>query len=186
MLYLSEPYYFFDKKRFPFKKAVLATAKKVSEFSWYYKARLISPLNGFKEIECQGNLPPTKEEKHKFIEDLIKWIFSNSATRDLFTLFLDDQEITQQRHKTFKFDHPDDTCCWVLNLTEKEFQELKTSWKSNGLPEDLFYPEGKDIKIIKRPGLIKRLFNKFGFTFENVKIYSPKRWDKEKRKEICL
>jgi hypothetical protein len=62
---------------------------------------------------------------------------------------------------------------------------LKNTWDNNGLPEDLFYQEGKEIKIIKPHGLIARFFVRLGFTFENSKIYSPKRWEEEKRKEFA-
>jgi hypothetical protein len=119
MLYLPELHYFFDQKDFPFEKAVLVTARKVSESCGYYKAKLISPLKGVKEMEHKGNLPSTTEEKHKFIESLIKWIFYNSVTQDLFALFLDDEEIGKRKDKPAKFDHHDDSCCWVMNLTEQ-------------------------------------------------------------------
>ncbi len=183
MLYLPELHYFFDQKDFPFEKAVLVTAKKVSESCGYYKTKLLSPRKGVKETERQGKLPSSTEEKHKFVENLIQWIFSNSVIPDLFALFLDEEEIDQAKDKPAKFDHHDDSCCWVMDLTEQQFQDLKNAWKDNGLPEDLFYPEGKEIKIMRPPGVIARFFLKLGFTFENSKIYSPKRWEEEKQKE---
>lgn len=186
MLYLPELYYFFDQKNFPLEKTVLVTAKKVSESCGYYQARLIWPLKGVKETERQGSLPAATEEKHKFIEELIKWIFSNLATPlEDFALFFDDEEIGQRKDNSAKFSHHDDTCCWAMNITEREFQDLKTAWKNNGLPEDLFYPEGQEIKIMKPPGAIARLLIKLGFTFENSKIYTPKRWAEKKQKEFA-
>lgn len=184
MLYLPELYYFFDQKDFPIKKAILVTAKKVSEWSIYYKAKLISPVKGLKDTERQGKLPSQSEEKQQFISNLLKWMISNSEANDLFALFLDDLAIGQREDKPAKFDHHDDTCCWLLNLTEQQFQELKTAWKDNGLPEDLFYKEGEEISITKPHGLIARFFIRLGFTLENNKIYSPKRWEEEKRKEF--
>lgn len=184
MLYFPELHYFFDQKDFPFEKAVLVTAKKVSESCGYYKAKLISPLKSIKETECKGRLPPTTEEKHKFIDNLVKWIFNNSTAQDLFALFLDDEEIGKRKDKLVKFEHYDDTDCWFLNLTEQQFQELKYTWKNNGLPEYLFYQEGKEIKIIKPPGPVARFFVRLGFAFEKSKIYTPKRWEEEKRKEL--
>ena len=185
MIYLPELYYFFDQSDFPLGKAVLVTAKKVGEWCTHYQAKLISPIKGIKESERQGKLPSPIQEKQKFIDDLFNWIISNSETSDLFALFFDDLEIGQSKDRPAKFDHHDDTCCWVMNLTEQQFQELKTIWKDNGLPEDLFYKEGAEIKIAKPHGLIAKFFIRLGFTIENSKIYSPKRWEEEKRKEFA-
>ncbi|MDO8561250.1 MAG: hypothetical protein Q7S05_00280 [bacterium] len=188
-LYLPELYYFFDQKEFSTERtrAILVTAKKVSEWSTYYRAKLITPVKGLKDTERQGKLPLQSEEKHQFIDDLIKWIISNSVfpMNNLFTLFLDDSEI-QRKYKHTKFAHPDDTCCWTMTLTEQQFQGLKTTWKDNRLPEDLFYKEGKEIRIVKPLGLIARFFGRLGFTFENSKSYSPKQWEKKQQKELVV
>ena len=127
MLYFPELYYFFDQKDFPLQRAVFVTAKEIAKYCTYYKAKLIVPQKGIKEKERQGLLPV--EEKDKFIEELMEWMFSNSLNLGLFTLTLDNLEIGKAKEKVAKFDHHDDTCCWVLNLSEDEFFKLQNVWK---------------------------------------------------------
>ncbi|MDP2655830.1 MAG: hypothetical protein Q8P17_04950 [bacterium] len=185
MRYLPELHYFFDQKDFPTEKATVITAKKVGEWCTYYKAALITPVQGMKDTEREGKFPLQPIEKQQFIHDLIAWLISSSVpmtSNHLFTLFLDDSEILRA-YKPRKFSHPDDTCCWDMTLTEPQFQELETAWEDNGLPRDLFYEEGKGTEIIKPPGLIARFFGKLGFTSKNSKVYSPKRWEKKQQQE---
>jgi len=157
------------------------TAKEIAKYCTYYKAKLIVPQKGVKEKERQGLLPV--EEKDKFIEELIGWIFSKSFDLGLFTLILDNLEIGKEKERIAKFAHYDDTCCWVLNLTENEFIKLQNVWKENGLPEDLFYLEDKAIKVVIPDGFIGKFLARLGFTGETSKIYSPKRWEEKKQKE---
>ena len=180
MFYFPELYYFFDQKDFPLQKAVFVTAKEIAKYCTYYKAKLIVPQKGIKEKERQGLLPV--EEKDKFIEELMEWMFSNSLNLGLFTLTLDNLEIGKAKEEVAKFDHHDDTCCWVLNLSEDEFFKLQNVWKENGLPEDLFYLEDKAIKVIIPDGFIGSFLARLGFTGETSKIYSPKRWEEKKEK----
>lgn len=177
MLYSPELFYFFDQKDTPLKKAVLVTAKEIAKYCTYYKAKLIVPKKGVKEKERQGLLPSAAEEKEKFAKELIEWIFSNSLNLGLFTLTLDNLEIGKDKERVAKFDHHDDTCCWVLNLSKDEFLSLQNAWKNNDLPADLFFPE-EQTKIVKAKGLL----GWFGFT----KIYSPKRWENEKQKDLDI
>jgi hypothetical protein len=180
MTYLPETYYFY-KKDFSLEKAVIATAQKLSEWSTHYKAELISPMKGVKETKRQGELPTSVTDKHRLIDDLVKWIFSSSETQELFTLFLDDSDVTEHREGPGIFDHWDDTCCWSLNLTQEQFEELKSAWKNNGLPEDLFYPEDKAVKIVKPLGIVGKFFTALGFTWENSACYSPKEWEEKNK-----
>lgn len=181
MLYFPELYYFFDTKNFPIDKAELVTAKKISEWCIFYKAGLVTAKQGIKEKIQEDKLPDTIEEKHKMIQQLFDWINSNSQDNSLFTLFLNDKEIINNGVELNKFDHHDDTCCWILNLLEQEFKELQNAWQEAGLPKNLFYLEGTETKIIKPNGLIGTILTKFGFTIENSKIYTPKRWEAKQK-----
>jgi hypothetical protein len=113
-----------------------------------------------------------------FIADLVGWLFENSIIDDLFCLFLD-SEPTPKPGKVAKFDHHDDTCCWVLNLTETEFAHLQAVWRANGLPEDLFYPERAGLCIpYPGMGLKARLLRALGIQ----KCYTPKQWENEEKR----
>jgi hypothetical protein len=141
MHYLPELFYLQDQIAFPFQKAFLITATGVSRWSSYYYARLITPKSrDITPVEQKGSLPIGIEKKETFITELVTWLFENSQVDQLFCLFLDDEPLTQTG-RVAKFDHHDDTCCWVLNLLETEFSDLQKLWKLNGLPQDLFYPE---------------------------------------------
>ncbi|PIQ78625.1 hypothetical protein COV82_00505 [Candidatus Peregrinibacteria bacterium CG11_big_fil_rev_8_21_14_0_20_46_8] len=166
MYYLPELYYFFDTDDFPLKKAIVVTAKTISQWSTTYEAKIMIPFKGKKEQIRKGTLPASPAERQKFVVELYEWIFANSELSDAFTLMLDK-----------KFEHYDDTCCWVLDLTEDEFAELQKVWEEAGLPADLFYSEDKVIEIEKPLGPIARFFTKFGFSFTNTAIYSPKQWE---------
>ena len=184
MRYDPELYYFYDQRGLPFEKAVLVTAMKVGEWCTHYKAKLICPAKGAKKSERQGSLPSEAQEKLTFIDDLVRWLLSNSRPQDLFALFLDDVEIGQRRgDEPGKFNHHDDTCCWGLDLTEQQFQELQQAWKQHELPEDLFYQEGKDIRVAEPPGFIGKFLIRLGGTSWSGKIYTPKRWEEKQREE---
>ncbi len=174
MIYLTELYYFFDQKNFPYEKAVLVTAQKVSEWSKYYRVKLLAPKKGIVELERSGQLPDNVSERKEFILKLLEWVWENSYTSDLFLLYLNDDE--KNNSKVRKFDHHDDTCCWYMNLSNEEFRELTATLKQNDLPEDLYYPEDKAI-MIPYPWKIKI----FGWLIGGQKVYTPKRWQAEHR-----
>ena len=176
MIYLPEYSYYFRKKDFPFEKAVIVTAKSISKGCKGYKAQLISPKKGIKECIKEGTLPKSQKEKEKFIENIFKWIFDNSFCSDLFAFFLY-EDYPHLKNYPAKFDHHDDTCCWCLNLDEKEFEELKKVLKKNKLPDDLFYSEDKLICVLAEPGIMGRFLNKIGFTIESKRCYTPKEWE---------
>lgn len=179
MLYLPEIYYFQAQSDFPLWQTVLITAKTVCHWCTYYYARIISPRNNYTgPLEKYGNLPENMAEREDFVADMISWLLDNSSVTELFYLLLDD-EPTPKPGKVAKFDHHDDTCCWVLNLTETEFTCLQKMWKSNGLPEDLFYSENNNLCFpYPGTGLKARLFRVLGFQ----KCYTPKQWEKEKNR----
>lgn len=183
MLYTTELYYFFDQKDFPFEKALLTAVKSVGENCVYYKAKLLSPKKGVKEIKREGKFPENSEEKQRCIEELINWIFENSECLELFSLFMDSEEIDfkKSQGKNLKFDHHDDTCCWIMGLDDKEFDNLRKSLIKENLPEDLFYESGKEIMVPQPLGPVSRFFGYFGITSENNKIYTPKRWEAENK-----
>ena len=174
MIYLPELYYLYNTK-FPFKKAVKVTAKSVGKYCSGYKARLISNDKSVKETLKEGKLPKSPKEKEIFIEKLVDWIFKNSWVKDLFALFLY-KDYPPNKKGIAKFDHHDDTCCWSLYLEKKEFSELKKSWKKNNLPEDIFYPESKQICISQKDGIVWKSLKKIGFTGGSYKCYTPKQW----------
>lgn len=180
MLYLPELYYFFDSKDFPTEKAITVTAITVAKWSQYYRAELIEPKKGISNTVRTGKLPDNKSQIETFIKKLLLWIFDSSTIRvDLFSLFLDSYPLEDKWENTnrdvAKFDHHDDTCCWVLNLTKTEFEKLQQVWKDNNLPTDLFYPEGKGITVKDTKGILKKFLSYLGFR----KIYTPKQWEIE-------
>ncbi len=174
MHYLPELYYLQDQKDFPFRKAVRVTATAISHWSHYFYAEVIAPVSEHvNPTKCSGSLPDGKREREAFITELIDWLFENSIADDLFALFLSDSP-TPNREGIAKFDHHDDTCCWVLNLTEQEFATLQAVWKENGLPEDLFYP-AHAMRSVPLPGnsIASRLLRKLGMR----KYYTPRQWE---------
>ncbi len=177
--YLPELYYFFDLNEFSqknFRKSVLIVAKTIAQWSDYYSAKLLSPIKGVKVLKKKGKLPINKKEKVIFVENLVNWIFDNSEVEGLFLLFLDDSKVianrsAKQNHP--KFNHYDDTCCWVLNLTEKEFQKFRSSLKKSKLPEDLFYESSRTRCISNKPKTMAgRFFHSLGL--QSRKCYTPK------------
>ena len=175
MRYFPEVYYFYDQQGFPFEKAVLVTARKVSEWCTHYKAKLTGPAKVV--MERRGSLPLEAQEKQTFVDDLVRWVLANSYPDD-FALLLYDFEISQGKDELANFQHAHGTCCWGLDMTEQQFQELRHAWKQNELPEDLFYQEGQETKIALPTGPIKP-----GCTVETYQAYTPKRWEEKKRKD---
>ncbi len=128
-----------NSKELDFKKAVLVSTQAVARWCEYFSAHPIDD----RSVKREGKLPADKKEKDAFIEELVTWLTSGICP-DLFTLFMGDKsildEFSPKRYQGMKFDHHhhDDTCCWSLQLTVEEFEELKNELKKNDLPEDLF------------------------------------------------
>lgn len=179
MVYLPENYYLVDDKGFDVEKAVTVTAQAVGQWCSHYRAQLIMPKDKKAERERVGTLPNDAENKRAFIGELARWLFANSVA-DTFALFLDPKPVGEHREAACKFDHHDDQCCWYLDLTDAEFSELQNVLRENGLPDDLFYPEGKAMKFLKKPSLIGKFLNALGFTGGSYAIYTPKQWEREK------
>jgi hypothetical protein len=151
MRYLAEIYYLQDQRGFPFRKAVTVTATVVARWCDYFYAKIIAPTTKrVKLLERSGSLPSGIQEKEAFVAELLKWLFEHSITDELFCLLMDDKPVPQAGIVS-KFDHHDDTCCWVLNLDDNQFSELQTRWREQGLPEDLFYPEWQ-VSCVPYPG----------------------------------
>ncbi|MCS6908589.1 MAG: hypothetical protein RML93_12015 [Anaerolineales bacterium] len=152
------------------------TALIVGRWCSYYWAQLIAPIR--KDIvptQKSGVLPETLSERETFICELVTWIFAHSNPPDLFGLWLDDHPLSEKR-RVAKFDHHDDSCCWVLNLSESEFEALQDAWQAHGLPTDLFYSEGKQICVpYPGKGWKARLLRAFGWQ----RCYTPKQWERE-------
>jgi hypothetical protein len=171
MRYCAELHYLQEQRGFPFPKAVAVTAKTVAHWCDHFYAEIIAPTTRqVKPLEKGGPLPNDLQAKEAFVADLLQWLFENSVTDTLFCLLLSDAD------GVAKFDHPDDTCCWVLNVSDDEFAELQLRWRDEGLPEDLFYPEGKAVRI-PYPGRTTkaRLLRALGVQ----KCYTPKQWERE-------
>ncbi|MCX8062590.1 MAG: hypothetical protein N3D16_08410 [Anaerolineales bacterium] len=178
MLYLPELYYLQDQADFPIQKAVEVTAVAVSRWCGYYEVRLIAPISkAMVPTQKSGALPEAISERETFVRGLVAWIFAHSNPPDLFSLWLSDRPLSE-KGSVAKFDHHDDTCCWVLNLSESEFEELQDAWQAHGLPADLFYPEEKQI-CVPYPGKSwkARLIRAFG----GQRCYTPKQWEREAR-----
>ena len=180
MHYLPELYYLQDQKDFPLQKAVQVTAAAVGLWCDFFYAKIIMPKSKLlPSVDKQGQLPKYAGDREIFIVDLVNWLFENSLATGLFTLFLDD-EPTPKRDKVAKFDHHDDTCCWVLNLTETEFSQLQSVWRENDLPEDLFYPEQAGLCIpYPGSGFKAKLWRALGV----LKTYTPKQYQEEEKKQ---
>lgn len=176
MFYLPELYYLQDQRDFPLHKAIEVTAATVSRWCGYYETQLIAPIS--KDIvptQKRGPLPEAMAERERFVRELVAWIFANSNPPDLFRLLLSDQPRVE-KGSVAKFDHPDDTCCWVLNLSESEFGALQDAWQANGLPTDLFYPDGQQICVpYPGKGWKTRLLRALG----GQRCYTPKQWEQE-------
>jgi hypothetical protein len=175
MLYSPELYYLQDNKNFDFRKAVVVTATTVARWCNYYEAKLLaSKSRDVAQRPKRGSLPSDLQEKEVFLTELINWIFENSWVDDLFVLFLDDEPVPRSEGVA-KFDHHDDTCCWVLNLTGGEFAELQAAWEAHDLPRDLFYPPPEVDYCIPVPGngLKARVLRFFGVK----NCYTPKQWE---------
>lgn len=174
MIYLPELFYLQRRDGdFPFQRAVRVTAVAIGQWCTHFYAKIIAPKGGYKgPLERQGPLPENLCKREAFISDLLDWLFSNSEVEVLFGLLLDDDAICSDR--VAKFAHHDDTCCWVLNLTEEEFAQLQAVWRANGLPEDLFYPEHQQICVpVQGPGWKAHLLRALGVQ----QCYSPKEWE---------
>lgn len=182
MIYSSDNFYFINNKKFPIEKTILVTTKTISKWCRYYKVGLIFAKKGFRNLQKSGKLPENSNEKEVFIEDIFRWIYQRSDFKDSFTLFLDSKPIGVNR--LAKFDHHDDSCCWFLNLSENEFNELQEIWKNNNLPIDLFYPSDQSICVI--PGgqdWRSKLKRFFGWQY----CFSPKQWEQvKKRGEVYI
>ena len=119
--YSPELYYFFDSKEFKeknYKKSIFVIAKTVGQWCDYYSAKLLSPHKEVTDTKKEGKLPSDKKEKDIFIQNIIEWIFDKSDLEDMFLLFLGGKSVLTDKSTSVKFDHHDDTCCWVLNLTD--------------------------------------------------------------------
>jgi hypothetical protein len=174
--YLPELYYFFDQPDFPLEHALSVTAQAVSRWCEYYHAHLIVPVAGAASRQRAGRLPRSLEERGPFVDDVLDWIFTHSEIQYLFTLYLDVEPLPV-KGRTAKFDHHDDTCCWVLMLTAEEFEELQAAWKANGLPQDLFYPDGAGRTVPYRgDGRLASIAQRFGAN----RYYTPKQWEAAK------
>jgi hypothetical protein len=174
MFYVAELYYLQNGSDVPFRDAVWVTATTVSRWSSYYRAELLAPES--KQISPtskSGALPTDPQEKKAFVADLVSWIFESSMMDTLFYLRLGDEPVPKSGGVA-KFDHHDDTCCWVLDLPESEFAELQAAWQAHGLPQDLFYPQGKGMCVpVPGTGLMARLLRSLGVQ----RCYSPKQWE---------
>lgn len=178
MIYAAELFYLQDQHDVPFRKVVVVTAKAVAQWCTHFYARLLSyPKARAGLTERQGCLPVEMLEKERFITELVQWLFEHSTTEDLFCLLLDDRPTPQVgADRIAKFQHPDDTCCWFLNLAENEFAVLQDVWRRNDLPMNLFYPE-HEMRCIPYPGnsLRSKLLRALGAR----KCYTPMQWQAE-------
>ncbi|MCS7261679.1 MAG: hypothetical protein NZ765_13050 [Anaerolineae bacterium] len=182
MIYLAELYYLQDQQHFPYQKAVSVTATAVARWCTHFYARVIVPTSKSANLVMEkcGCLPADPEQRGTFVADCVRWLWQSSVIPDLFCLLLDDRPVPC-KDRVAKFDHHDDPCCWVLNLSEHEFAVLQHIWKANDLPEDLFYPEGKQV-CIPWPGTNRkaRLLRALGAQ----KCYTPRQWEVEQRSDL--
>lgn len=165
MIYNFETYY---SDKIDYIKVVKIVASYTASFCELFEAGIIAPKKKYKGIRNKSGQLPV-DNKDEFLSETIDWIIENSEFNDLFKLFLYNNPISPTEPRIF--DHHDDTCCWVLNLTNDQFIELKNVLLSNNLPEDLFYEPSKLI-CLKAKGILGFLgFNKC-FTPKEYKVYA--------------
>ncbi len=185
MHYVPEFYYLYNQPEFPLAKAIRIIATHLAQFCSYYEARLIVPNKGVLVTEKRGELPASSSKKVQFVAELLQWFINNSEFPDLFCLRLYNEPRTPQECAIF--DHSDDTCCWVLNISETQFTSLQYAWQEAGLPRDLFYPEKQTIIVTKPLDWFGRALTHIGFTFNGGRHYTPKQWaEKMSRATISI
>ncbi|RME44013.1 MAG: hypothetical protein D6791_14175 [Chloroflexi bacterium] len=173
MRYLPELYYLQDRPDFPLRHAIQVTATGVALWCDYYLARVIAPREPRPAPgEKHGRLPSSPVEKEAVVGDLLRWLWDSSEVEDLFCLLLDDRPLPRPRPCS-RFDHHDDTCCWVLDLTAEQFAILQQRWREHGLPADLFYPE-REMRCVPWPGERKR--DRALRALGAQKCYTPRQW----------
>lgn len=173
MLYAAELFYLQDRHDVPFQEAVLVTATTVAQWCTHFRARLLSYPKGYTDVtEEAGRLPLEAADKERFVAGLVTWLFEHSTVKELFYLLLDDRPVPQ-KERIARFQHPDDTCCWLLNLAEDEFAMLQEAWRRNGLPADLFYP-AQAMRCIPYPG--RSLKSKLWRALGVKRCYTPLQW----------
>lgn len=173
MLYAAELFYLQDRHEVPFQEAVLVTATTVAQWCTHFHARLLSSPQGYTEVtEKAGRLPSEAPDRERFVAGLVRWLFEHSTVEEMFYLFLDDRPVPQ-KDRIARFQHPDDTCCWFLNLAENEFVMLQEAWRRSGLPADLFYP-AHAMHCIPYPG--RSLKSKLWRALGAKRVYTPLQW----------
>lgn len=71
----------------------------------------------------------------KYLEQVFA-LAKKKKDEQLFCLFLHNKK--PEPEEGCMFDHHDDSCCWVLNVTSEQYRILQKAWTKAGLPEDLF------------------------------------------------
>ncbi|MEI6221468.1 MAG: hypothetical protein WCP97_01760 [bacterium] len=179
MDYSPELFYFFDQEGFPTRKAVTVTAIAVASFCSYYYANVFT----IGDVPKEGKLPQDSQAREKLIESIISWIYGDCASESAFGLHLWEKHPDSEDNR--KFDHPDDTCCWGLELTDSEFKAVQDAWVKNDLPLDLFYPTDSQVTIevprVPPTNVVDWCFRKlFKVSPMETKKFSPKQWEIEK------
>lgn len=162
MVYNFDTYYL---NKVDFAKLVTVAASFVSTKTEFYNAELTLPADRtIAEKVRQGALP--EEKREEFIKHLVDWLIKNSLNQELFKLMLYNEPASSS--EPMPFDHHDDSCCWVLNLSESDFEEFKLFLESHSLPVDLFYKSTESV-LVKNKGILGIL----GFQ----KSYTPKEYE---------
>ncbi|MBW2963964.1 hypothetical protein KY363_00755 [Candidatus Woesearchaeota archaeon] len=155
-------------------KAVDVTACFLAKSCSSYKATIIAPKKGILSNKRDGRLPDSLPKKKKTIMCLLAWIRESSEHPYLFSLEL----YTKTGKCAFAFYDSGDV--WQLDIDDSDFRKLQKELLHNKLPEDLFYPEHKTVRILKE-GIFTKLLRALGFQVEACSIYSPKEWEEKNR-----
>ena len=142
MIYQCEADYF-QNKNYPLNKAILVIAGVVSRWCKFYQAKVIYPKNKKQSVSFDGELSSTIKNKREKITEIVNLVLNNSEMPDIFYLKIDDREISPER--IAKFDHHDDTDCWVLNL---ELNEPPYELTVKGWSEDDTYPHTLTVGVM--------------------------------------
>lgn len=177
MLYLPELYYFWDQKDFPSDEAFLFSVLTIGRWCRYFSAEILNPPKGMRDTQRSGELPKDPGDLNKFLKEIVHWLSSNSMIHDDFRLVMDTEHLERNNfegNEKFSYYEP---CCWNIDLTVQQFEELQKALEENGFPRDLFYPQDKEIYVPAKPGFFMKLFK-----IEAGRSYSPKRWEVEQKK----
>ena len=138
MPYVANMKYFPEGETEFLKKILPVVIETIGQFCRYYSVGVWTQKK-IRPKFTRGAFPDDQKEKREMLHAVSEYITDNLES-ELFTLFMDSEKLSGwgRRKQGRKFDHHDDTDCWVLFLTEEEFRTLRSAFHLHGSPEDIF------------------------------------------------